>query len=158
VDRYLRPLFVATVFLTAYAAVWEAQNWIGVYWLDWWDPKFGSKQGNIAFGHEIMPLFLLAALVSWTIGTSIHWRWIRHARTADVALANAIAGIVSAAAPFWFSVALRNAPPNRMITTASLTLVLAGPAFFTASAIGLARRRARSGAFVRDDARFTTGS
>jgi hypothetical protein len=131
--KALRSALAVMSFLAAYTAEYEAQNWIGVYWLDWWDPKFGSKEGTIAFGNEILPFFLSAAMVSWTIGTIFVTRSMLAASTARVVYGNAMAGILAAAVPFCLSVAARDQPalefPARL---AVLAITLAGPGLFVA--------------------------
>jgi hypothetical protein len=113
--------------------MYEAQNWIGVYWLDWWDPKFGSRRGNIAVGHEMMPFFLLAAAIAWTIGAAFVWRSMLAASTARVLWRNAAAGTLAATVPFCLSVALHDTPQSDFLSLFMLAVTFCGPGLFAAA-------------------------
>lgn len=140
-----RLLLVAfAAFAVTHAAGFEATTWISVYLLDWWDPKFGDRAGNIRFSHEIMPLFVAVSIFSFAPAVALHWRWIQTARPRTVAWASAAGALLSHSAQFLFGVATRDRPVSGVVMIVGWSLLLAGPAAFGTAAFALAHRAGRA--------------
>jgi hypothetical protein len=137
-------LITFAAFAVTHAAAFEATTWVSVYLLDWWDPKFGDQAGNIRFSHQVMPLFVAVAILSFAPAVALHRRWIQTARPRTVAWASAAGAILSHSAQFLFGVATRDRPVSSAVMIVSWSLLLAGPAVFGSAAFALAHRGSRA--------------
>jgi hypothetical protein len=137
--RTIDVFFAAVLFSAVYVATYEAQNWVTVYWLGEWDPKFGTESGAIAFGHSVLPFVFLPALLAWSVASAIHAGWLSRASAGISAAAHAIAGLVAATAPFWFARALGDALPSGLAT--GLLLIVVTPAIGIAALFAVLRWR-----------------
>ena len=135
-----RGLILALVaFTVAYSAAYLATNWIAVYLLDWWDPKFDGRRGNIVFGQEIMPFFVVVAVVSFLFAVSFHWPWLRIAQSKTLVWASAGGAVLAHSAEFLLNVALRDVDGGAALTVINWILLLSGPAVFSGSMFALAQ-------------------
>ena len=142
-----RGLTLALIAFTfAYSAAYEATNWISVYLLDWWDPKFGGRRGNIDFGHMLMLPFVVVALVSFLFALVFHWPWLRTAPSKPVMWASAGGALLANSAVFLFNLALREVDGGSALAVINWILLLGGPAIFSGCMFALAPDRRKSAA------------
>jgi hypothetical protein len=129
-------------FPLTYCVLYEALNWFSVYVLDWWDPKFGDRRGSIAFGHQLLPVFLSVAVVSHAVGFAVCWRRARELSPARLALAGIVAAALAETAAFLFSLATRGrgANPGMTLTLIGPALLFLGPGAFTAVTLSMTTR------------------
>jgi hypothetical protein len=136
-----RYVLAVLSFTAAYAVAYEASNWGTIYLLDWWDPKFGDRRGNIAFGHEIMPFFLIVALISFLAGAASRWKRIGTAQSGLVAWSSAVVALVSQSALLLGGWLTKGSHGTVWVTISAWTLLLAGPAVLTMIVFTVASRR-----------------
>lgn len=129
----LAPWLSLLLFAAVYAAAFEAVDWVSVYVLDWWEPKFLSREGNIQFGREIMPLFLAASTVSYAFGAARHWRALAITPATRVLAVGAITAVLAVAVLFGFGVATRGTHGGLFVSVCGLGLLISGPAAFAAA-------------------------
>jgi hypothetical protein len=91
-------------FAVVYAATSEVGNWVTVYWLDFWDPKFHDQQGNIAVGRQVLPILVAIASTSCFIGARKHGARL-NTRMKSAIASGVVSGFLSSAAFFaWVAI------------------------------------------------------
>src|SRR5688572_28935027 len=122
-------VLLLVTFVVLAAGIGEIGNWISVYWLGLWDPKFGDQRGNIEIGRQALPIFLAVAVASCCGGAWSHRSWL-NTRLAKAVSAGAITS-VALGLLFWGLVSatrnLNGAAESVSIFIGQL-IVFAGPA------------------------------
>jgi hypothetical protein len=139
------PGLAIVAFTVTYAAAYEVTNWGTVYLLDWWDPKFGDRLGNVAVGHQIMPLFLVVAVASFLVAVRWHRLWLRTAPNKLVVFATVTGAFLVQSIELLWGLAFRDVQTGPATTIAGWILLLGGPALFSGAAFAFARWRDQSG-------------
>jgi hypothetical protein len=147
--RRLAPWLSLLAFAATYAAAFEASDWISVYVLDWWDPKFGNRQGNLQFGREIMPLFVIVSTLSFAVGAAAFWGRLRKAATSRVLLTGIVAAILAEGLLFGFGLATRRSAGDQLVRFCGFALLFGSPALFGAASF-LITSSGRTGRSDRD--------
>jgi hypothetical protein len=143
-----RKYLLLLVFPLGYAASYLATGYYAVYHLDWWDLKFGSPAGNLAFGRELLPYFAAVASVSHVTGLAVSWRRLRTASAWRIAVVELAAGVLSDFIPFGYNVATRDLSPQHPWAGAdqavALGLLFIGPALIAWTAWRVGSNSGRS--------------
>jgi hypothetical protein len=117
-----------------------------VYWLDWWEPALGGREGTIGFGHWLMPAFVAfvaVGTIAFGVATAFQ-RWIGGERRnlPEVIRSAALAGVLSIAIPFLFAVANRDRE-HYVPTLVWALFVAMVPTAIGAGTLAIAKRRRR---------------
>lgn len=132
--------FLGLVFAVAYALAFEASSWVGVYWLDWWDGKFGDRAGNIAFDHQLLPFFAGLALLSHLFASIPLRQRLRGAPAGRLAAVGVAAAVAAHGTWFLFAVATRSVGVHGAWAgaahTAGMFLLVGGPGVATYALTG----------------------
>src|SRR5437588_12230176 len=73
---YFKAFFSVVTYVACDAPISAATDWIAVYWLGEWDPKFG-RSGSLQLANQLLPYVIAVALVSHLVAILARWRWLR---------------------------------------------------------------------------------
>jgi hypothetical protein len=91
----MSTLFAVVSFAVVYAFGSELANRVSVYYFDYWDPKFLDQAGNVAVFHQVLPIFISLASLSFLIGLALQRSWLEHAPIWQATLGGALSGGVA---------------------------------------------------------------
>ena len=95
----MQPGAAVLSFAAIYAVGIELTNRVSVFYLDFWDPKFHDQAGNIAVFHDVLPIFVSLASLSFLVGLSVHRTWLAHARILPVVVGGGLSGAAASLLP-----------------------------------------------------------
>jgi hypothetical protein len=100
----LKPRFAlvtALIFGAAYYLVGVLASAVGVFLLDWWEPKWGSRLGSWMMDvTTFLPLFACASTLGGLIAILLTWRRLSRCSMDSLARRAVVAGAVTAAVAF----------------------------------------------------------
>ena len=124
----MATLLAVLIFAVVYAAATAVVDRISVYWLGFWDPKFGDQAGNVAVADEGLPVFVALATLMFLVGLGSQRAALGRMTPAVVALGAAVCG-VSAGLLLLADPGLRQLGINQAVTgTIGIMAFWAGPA------------------------------
>jgi hypothetical protein len=91
----LKGLVSVLSFAIVYGCGAELTNRVSTYYFGFWDPKFHDQAGNVAVFHQLLPVFVGFASLSFVVGWLLHRTAIRNAAMRRVAAAGALSGAVA---------------------------------------------------------------
>jgi hypothetical protein len=78
-----------------YAVAGALTNRFSVWYLDFWDPKFHDRAGNVAVADQALPIFVGLATFSFLLGFAVSMTGLGSVRSLVAALAGASCGLIA---------------------------------------------------------------
>jgi len=136
-------------FPAGFVLTYKISNYLIVYYFDWWDSKFQDRAGALRFGNDLLPIFLIIAILSYIVALIVERQWFRRQSAAMIALIGGLVSIIQETMELLMALASRHANPSSGLGQATnlirLLWVFAGPALtgiVLARSVGRFRSRA----------------